>query len=214
MSKTIVVVVARYNENIDWVKYIDMQLFDIYIYNKGDEIQDIPNCNIIKLSNTGRESQTYLYHIVNNYSNLPERIVFTQAHPFDHVKPSFLNDINIVTKYDSPFYYFSKDILSIKYYENKFIEYGMINNREWKNYHDINSPIKTTMKMLFHDYKDENVNLLFGTGAIFSVDKSLILKNNIDFYKNCMNILNNSSNLINPDEGHSFERLWNYIFTH
>ena len=90
----------------------------------------------------------------------------------------------------------------------------MLNNREWKNYHDINSPIKKTMKTLFHDYKDENVKLFFGTGAIFGVDKLLILRNNIDFYKNCINILNNSSNLVNPDEGHSFERLWYYIFTH
>ena len=208
------IVISRYNENIDWVKYIDTELFDIYIYNKGDAIQDIPNCNIIKLSNTGRESHTYLYHIINNYSNLPERIVFTQAHPFDHVRDSFLNDINIFDKCDRPFYYFSKNILSIQYYKNTFIEYGILNNREWKNYHDINSPIKKTMKTLFHDYKDENVKLFFGTGAIFGVDKLLILRNNIDFYKNCINILNNSSNLVNPDEGHSFERLWYYIFTH
>ena len=125
-----------------------------------------------------------------------------------------MNDINIFDKCDRPFYYFSKNILSIQYYKNTFIEYGMLNNREWKNYHDINSPIKKTMKTLFHDYKDENVKLFFGTGAIFGVDKLLILRNNIDFYKNCINILNNSSNLVNPDEGHSFERLWYYIFTH
>jgi len=208
------IVISRYNENINWVKNIDNRLFDIYIYNKGSVIQEIPNCNIINLNNTGRESHTYLYHIINNYSNLPERIVFTQAHPFDHVRDSFLNDINIFDKCDRPFYYFSKNILSIQYYKNTFIEYGMLNNREWKNYHDINSPIKKTMKTLFHDYKDENVKLFFGTGAIFGVDKLLILRNNIDFYKNCINILNNSSNLVNPDEGHSFERLWYYIFTH
>jgi hypothetical protein len=89
------IVISRYNENIDWVKNIDTRLFDIYIYNKGSVIQEIPNCNIINLNNTGRESHTYLYHIINNYSNLPERIVFTQAHPFDHVRDSFLNDINI-----------------------------------------------------------------------------------------------------------------------
>ena len=28
------IVISRYNENIDWVKYIDAGLFDIYIYNK------------------------------------------------------------------------------------------------------------------------------------------------------------------------------------
>ena len=204
------IVISRYNENIDWVKYIDTQLFEIYIYNKGAAIPDIPNCNIINLSNTGRESHTYLYHIINNYGHLPERVVFTQAHPFDHVRGTFINEINNFNKSNRPFYYFSKNILSVQYYNNSFIEYGILNNREWKNYHNINSPIKKT---IFQDYKDENVKLLFGTGAIYGVDNALIIRNSLDFYVNCMNVLNNSANLVNPDEGHSFERLWHYIFT-
>lgn len=207
------IVISRYNENIDWVKYIDTQLFEIYIYNKGAAIPDIPNCNIINLSNTGRESHTYLYHIINNYGHLPERVVFTQAHPFDHVRGTFINEINNFNKSNRPFYYFSKNILSVQYYNNSFIEYGILNNREWKNYHNINSPIKKTMETLFQDYKDENVKLLFGTGAIYGVDNALIIRNSLDFYVNCMNVLNNSANLVNPDEGHSFERLWHYIFT-
>jgi hypothetical protein len=58
------------------------------------------------------------------------------------------------------------------------------------------------------------MKILFGTGAIFGVNKAAILQNSLDFYKSCINVLNNSSNLVNPDEGHSFERLWHYIFTH
>lgn len=69
------------------------------------------------------------------------------------------------------------------------------------------------MNALFQDYKDENVKLIFGTGAIYGVDNALIMRNSVDFYVNCMNVLNNSANLVNPDEGHSFERLWHYIFT-
>ena len=208
------IVISRYNEDIQWVNYIDAQLFDIYIYNKGDILQDIPNCHIINLANTGRESHTYLYHIITHYASLPERVVFTQAHPFDHVRQSFLAEINSFYNCDTYFYYFSKNILSIQYYNNNFIEYGVLNNQEWKNYHDINSPIKKTMKTLFPEFKDENMKILFGTGAIFGVNKAAILQNSLDFYKNCMNVLNNSSNLVNPDEGHSFERLWHYIFTH
>jgi len=44
------------------------------------------------------------------------------------------------------------------------------------------------------------------------VNKELILNNDKIFYTSCIDILNNSSNLVNPDEGHSFERLWFYIF--
>ena len=32
-------IIARYNEDIEWVKYIDNNLYDIYIYNKGNKIQ-------------------------------------------------------------------------------------------------------------------------------------------------------------------------------
>jgi len=95
---------------------------------------------------------------------------------------------------------------------NKFCENGILNGKEWKNYHKLNCPLSETMKKLFKDFKEENLKLIFGTGAIYGVNKELILNNDKIFYTSCIDILNNSSNLVNPDEGHSFERLWFYIF--
>jgi hypothetical protein len=96
--------------------------------------------------------------------------------------------------------------------ENKFMEFGNLNDNKWKNFHNIDSPIATTMKKLFNNFEEKNLNLIFGTGAIYGVNKKLIIKNNKDFYIKCVDVLNTSSNLKNPDEGHSFERLWCYIF--
>ena len=45
------------------------------IYNKSDTYYP----NSIKLSNLGRESQTYLYHIILNWDNLAEKTLFTQG---------------------------------------------------------------------------------------------------------------------------------------
>jgi len=207
------IVIARYNENIDWIKYINTSLFDIFIYNKGDNI-DINNSNykIINLDNTGRESHTYLYHIINNFDNLPEKIIFTQAHPFDHVRNTFINEINNFNNCSFNFFYFSKNILKIQYNKNNFLEYGNLNGSKWENYHDINSPLSTTMKKLFENFKDQELNIIFGTGAIYGVNKELIIKNEKDFYIKCIDVLNSSLNLKNPDEGHSFERLWYHIF--
>jgi hypothetical protein len=70
------------------------------------------------------------------------------------------------------------------------------------------------MKKLFKDFKEEHLKIVFGTGAIYGVNKELILRNDKGFYTSCIDILNNSSNLINPDEGHVFERLWFYIFNY
>jgi hypothetical protein len=208
------IVIARYNENIEWIKYIDTNLFDIFVYNKGSEFITSVKCKIINLNNTGRESHTYLYHIINNYYNLPNKIIFTQGHPFDHVRNTFFYEINNLNDCNIDFFYFSNNILSIKYDKNsnKFLEYGILNGKEWINYHQIDSPIAKTMKKLYDNFNVEDLNIVFGTGAIYSVNKNLIEKNEKSFYLRCIDILNNSYNLINPDEGHIFERLWYHIF--
>ena len=68
MSKCLIL--SRFKEDISWVKH--HKDFKLYIYNKGNEIQNSDFKNIIKLPNLGRESQTWLYHIVNNYKNLDD----------------------------------------------------------------------------------------------------------------------------------------------
>ena len=74
------IVVAKYNENIEWTKKI--QNHNITIYNKSDNFVE----NSIKLKNKGREGETFLYHIINNYNNLDEVTVFLQGNPFEHLQ--------------------------------------------------------------------------------------------------------------------------------
>jgi hypothetical protein len=73
-------VIARYKEDIQWaLPYNDIAI----VYNKGE-----PNLtgfvNIVKIDNIGREGHTYLHHIIKNYSNLSDRVIFCQGNPFDH----------------------------------------------------------------------------------------------------------------------------------
>lgn len=77
-------VVARYNEDLSWLFKVNNK--KITIYNKGNNI----NYNNIKLPNIGRESHTYLTHIIKNYDNLADITIFTQGDPFFH-SPDFLN---------------------------------------------------------------------------------------------------------------------------
>lgn len=75
------IVVARYNEDINWLlPYNDI----IIIYNKGKTNFEYVFDNIINITNIGREGHTYLYHIINNYHNLANRIIFTQGSPLLH----------------------------------------------------------------------------------------------------------------------------------
>jgi hypothetical protein len=93
------IVIARYNENLDWLKKIKKSKdIKITVYNKGKDDINVP---FIKLPNIGRESHTYLYHIINNYNNLADQTVFCQGDPIFH-SPDFINLINKYRKKFEP----------------------------------------------------------------------------------------------------------------
>ena len=72
-------VVARYNEDVQWTDaYQDIAI----IYNKGPPLT--VKSRVIELPNIGREGHTYLHHIIENYGNMCNRQIFTQADPFTH----------------------------------------------------------------------------------------------------------------------------------
>lgn len=67
------IVLSRYDEDTSWVQRFRRQA-RLVIYNKGP-----PQNGTIELPNVGRESHTYLHHIVNNYDDLARWTVFSQA---------------------------------------------------------------------------------------------------------------------------------------
>jgi len=69
-------VIALYNEDLTWLNQLS---FNHTIYNKGNSTIDS-----IPLPNIGRESDTFLNYILNNYHNLPDTIAFLQGNPFPH----------------------------------------------------------------------------------------------------------------------------------
>ena len=67
------IVLARYEEDISWVQPFLTEA-NVIIYNKGSPLN-----GTIELPNVGRESHTYLHHIVHNYDDLAYWTVFSQA---------------------------------------------------------------------------------------------------------------------------------------
>ena len=76
-------VVAYYNEDLSWINNYN-KFNKIFIYNKGNNKK--VNLNIpfteIKLPNVGKCDHTYIYHIVNNYSDLGNVTIFTTGSAF------------------------------------------------------------------------------------------------------------------------------------
>jgi len=72
-NNNIVIIISRYNENLEWLKEEPFNKYPVIIYNKGpnDDFYKPDNLiKIVKLDNVGREGHTYLHHIINNYDNL------------------------------------------------------------------------------------------------------------------------------------------------
>ena len=71
-------VIAHYNENLDWIKPIASHS---HVYHKGNDRQPLPLKLLSwkRLPNVGRESHTYLHHIINHCDSLPDVTVFLQA---------------------------------------------------------------------------------------------------------------------------------------
>ena len=195
-------IIARYNENIDWL----IPFKDICtIYNKGSNIVDNNNnFNIINLNNYGRESHTYLYHIINNYDNLTEYNIFFQGKISDH-------DSLRIEEYFAPndFNGFIKKI-DVNILKNPIKHFG-----KWKN--DLNNNNMKKSNDTVHSWMINKLSINLSNmkeisvvwGALFSVSKKIIHQKPKVFYEYLLRYVNYHSN---PEEGHFFERSWHTIF--
>ena len=179
------IVVARYNENVDWTKEFD----NVTIYNKGEPLPT--EFNEIRLNNVGREGHTYYTHIVTQYNNLDDFTIFLQGNPFDH-SPNIIETLRRLQRNTSDFEFIS---------EQKLI------CRMSGCHHHKDLPLYKTFTALF-GVKPLDRPFLFGAGAQFIVSKQKILKHSLNFYKKIVDILDKD---INPIEGYVIERFHGII---
>lgn len=113
----ITLVIARYNENVSWINSVPPYA-KVFLYNKGADISKDAfhrDVTIIQLPNTGRESGTYLHHLMYNFDHTDNGFtVFTQGDPFEH-SPKFIKLLNI------PHHWQDIQPLSLLWLENKQI---------------------------------------------------------------------------------------------
>jgi len=200
------IVVARYNENLEWLSpFKDI----VIVYNKGKYCSSLNKFNVLSLPNIGRESHTYLYHIINNYHNLPDRIIFFQGKISDHKildLESYFGDDDFIGKIEQ---------VNLNLLYKKIDHHG-----KWKLEYLSGemrpaqlTPIEWLTRIIGIKLNNEIMNnkkIKMVWGANFSVSKKIILQKPKIFYENAIRLLENH---VNPEEGHYFERCWNTIFT-
>ena len=200
------IVVAHYNEKLDW---LEPKADHAHVYHKG-ELQS-PSLGVYawdKLPNVGRESHTYLYHIINNYENLADVTVFVQGEGGSHAGWCFGTIDESVAK--------AKENVACKVmYRSNENNWGKIRHlAKWLE--EYNSGAMRHANFTLGEFYQE----LFGSphpgdipiclAGCFAATRDMIKKHPIDFYKKAISFVDDHKN---PEEGHYFERLWATIFS-
>jgi hypothetical protein len=185
-----IIIVARYNENIEWTK----QFQNVIIFNKGVKLEE--EYNEVCLDNVGREGHTYYKYIYDNYDNLEDFTVFLQGNPFDH-SPNIIRNLHN---------YINNKELAIDF---EFLSEHIINCNLTGCLWDEKLPLIDMYEKIFNKRK-EAMPFVFGAGAQFIVSKKQILKRPKEFYLKIVEMLQND---INPAEGFVIERFHKLIFS-
>lgn len=199
------IIVARYNENIEW---LNSEISNCIIYNKGDKSG---TDNEMFLENVGRESETYLHYIITNYFNLPDVVIFTQGKISDHGNV----DINHLIKIKDQAFNHGK---SVNFDVHHDVGKNIHADKTWNLRQDgyfLKDNYKNNNPITFIEWFKSNINseypdpIYIYWNAIFAVRKQKITNKPIEYYKRLINELKHNNN---PTEGHFFERSWYYIF--
>jgi len=185
-------VVAHYREDTRWIHELESE-YNVFVYHKDNSLSarefdrvpvyrregSILHCD---LPNVGRESHTYLYHIVKNYENLAETTAFIQGNPFDH-QPALLSMLKNLGERD--YHNFSYKVEQ----QNKFFQEQL----DDENFRRVNFFYGNHLS-LYRELFDKDLPKKYKVGihGLFAVPKHLILQNEKSVYLKCLDKFDNS----------------------
>jgi hypothetical protein len=196
------VVISRFNEDISWSYGITHKK---YLYNKGNDIDlsdnSISPYIIEVLPNVGRESQTYLHHIVKNYDNLDEFTFFLQGDPSDHGYPENFPSVENINDFKV-----ESDFFPLLLAKDNF-QYCVCTNLGAPH---IDLDMEGFFNLVQLDDLKEHQSFSFSPGACFGISKEKIHTRSKEVYQRLLNVLSDPEH--NWRYGHIMERIWKYLF--
>lgn len=212
------IVVSRYNEDLSWINEYPFNQFEYIVYNKGDnDIFEKNNVKkIVNLPNIGRCDHTYLYHIIENYNNLSNIVVFfTGSIKNNHLKKNKALKIlnNIINSNYNNAYFVGNFHNSLKMHYRNFTldNYSCVDPDNYtKNSENILKKCRIRPFGRWYTYFYGDAPSHWVTfGGVFSIDKRDIIQHPISRYQNIILAVNDHSN---PEAGHYIERSWGALF--
>jgi len=216
MDKNIIMVIARYNEKLEWLKEEPFNKYKAIVYNKG------PNTNfethnvikIIQLKNVGRENHTYFYHIITNYNKLHDiTLFFPGSINVPHKKDKAVKLIKSIESEKNTVFIVDLYCYNLKFfgYNTRIQEYKTTTKDNQKiNDKSLVTPAKINPygKWLENKFPNNKRHKYLTFHCILGLSKKDILKNSVKYYLKYYRELNKS---INPEEGFYVESTWSNI---
>jgi hypothetical protein len=224
-------IIARYNENIEWVENLEG---DINIYNKGKDFPfpyprvDVPNI--------GRESETFVRGIVENYEilNNYDSMVFLQGQPFDHCPDLFeklqvINSFNLYEGLSKSFtshelpdnelsYIFNKNVYVFEKLINiqkTQIQYH-IKNLQTESLYTANNELEELMFVLdFMNLPYKGLVSYWATGAQYLVPVKYISNKSLEWWTELLRFIHYCYEYLEWHTlGYVLERIWPLIWSY
>ena len=187
------VVVAKYKENVSWVKHFDPE--NVVIYDKSFKPNTVavrkftlPPYSVNYIPNVGREGETFLRYIVDNYDRLPDYVVFCQGNPFEHIATGAQN--GPILKYLISNHIATRPKDTINLFCTSHVEpvdkYSGLRMKEY---------FKLIFDLDVSEYK-------FAAGAQYIVPKERILDRPKELYQTLHRMICNSASIASSDFAH------------
>jgi len=164
MAPSYFLVVARYNEDVEWVKELGIPYI---IYNKGKDLGK--GYFSYKLENIGRDVHTYFYHIVNVYPNFSDVTFFVQGSPDGpgHGK-NIVKIKNIIKNKEVP------DFLSLGRFR------ALSDDRGFPFHRKDPIPVGQVYEFIFGEKSPGKFEFI--RGGQFAVSREVLLSHSLEFY--------------------------------
>jgi len=202
------IVIARYNEDLEWLRTYALG-YRVVIYNKGKRVAyDFP-CEVIHLDNIGRESHTYLTHLIKEYDHLSDVTIFLQGR---------IDDLEGWV-HENPENYLQQALQ----YGFSAARYFFMTPRNWLKVDFESDPLYAEAYKTGSLQKSQNVFLTYACQFLgplptitltsykgcFAVSRKAVIRRPRSFYESMRETVSHHAN---PEEGHWLERMWAYLF--
>jgi hypothetical protein len=220
-NNNIEIVIARYNEDLQWLKSDPFNRYNYIVYNKGindNFLKSEKFKNEIKLNNIGRETHTYLTHIINNYDGgLAEFTLFVPGsleleNRNERAKRLFIaagndnkSDLFACVLYDNSVKDTFNDFQIDKYLSSNENNKSL-NNDDTMKLSDIR-PYGKWYETIFNNVNNDSK--CFTQNSMFGLTRDTILKKPKTYY---MNLIKQVKEHNNHETVHYFERSWETVF--